>query len=86
MGANLFLLPLEIHQSPGTASLGRTILVLVGEFVDLPAEGAQSRQPAPVPELEEPELFAVIESSPVSSVADTSAASSFSCRVLLCLT
>ena len=35
---HIYFLPLEIHQSLALHRSGRTILVLLGEFVDLPGE------------------------------------------------
>ena len=52
---------------------GRTILVLVREFVDLPAEARNGVSQLLRLSLKEPELLPVIKSEhPVSSVADTS--------------
>ena len=52
---------------------GRTIHILVGEFVDLPAEARNGVSQLLRLSLKEPELLAVIESEhSVSSVFDTS--------------
>jgi hypothetical protein len=71
---HIYFLPLEIHQSLALHRSGRTILVLVGEFVDLPAEARNGVSQLLRLSLKEPELLAVIKSEhPVSPVADTSA-------------
>ena len=70
---HIYFLPLEIHQRLALHRSGRTILVLVGELVDLPAEARNRVSLLLCLRLKEPKLLAVIEPEhPVSSVADTS--------------
>jgi len=67
-------LPLEIHQSLALHRSGRTIFVLVGEFVDLPAEARNRVSLLLRLSLKELELLPVIKSeNPVAPVTDTSA-------------